>query len=90
MADKEIKDIYELKKEHLRRHPHSHFFDRETLKFFGERFSSMRVLKGTVEKPDSMGDMHTCYVVSSSQKIPLVGRKKVYHYFDSETFEHIT
>lgn len=89
MADKKIRNIYDLKYEHLRKNPHSHFFDRETLEFFGERLSSMRLLQGTVEKPDSLGVMHTCYVVSSTQKVPMVGRKRVYHYFDTGTLEDI-
>lgn len=34
-------DIYQGK------HPGGHFFDRDTLKFFGERLSDMRVLSET-------------------------------------------
>ena len=45
-----IYDSYSLRDAHLAKHPDSHFFDRDTLKFFGERFSEMRLLKskGTV------------------------------------------
>lgn len=85
----EISDIYDLKRAYYAKHPNGHFFDRDTLKFFGERFSEMRLLKGTVKVTDSLGDEHTCYVVSSLQRIPMVGRKRVYHHFDVETLEDI-
>lgn len=49
----------------------------------------MRLLKGTVQVTDSLGKEHTCYVLSSLQRIPMVGRKRVYHYFDVETLENI-
>lgn len=86
---KEIKDVYDLRAAYYAKHPNGHFFDRETLKWFGERFSEMRLLKGTVKVTDSLGNEHTCYVVSSLQRIPLVGRKRVYHHFDVETLGDI-
>ena len=49
----------------------------------------MRLLKGTVQVTDSLGKEHTCYVVSSRQRIPMVGPKRVYHHFDVETLEDI-
>lgn len=86
---REIKDAYDLRAAYYAKHPNGHFFDRETLKWFGERFSEMRLLKGTVQVTDSLGKEHTCYVLSSLQRIPMVGRKRVYHYFDVETLEDI-
>lgn len=86
---KQIEDMYDLRSAHCAAHPNSHFFDKETLKFFGERFSEMRLLRGTVQVKDSRGDTHTCYVVSTTQRIPLVGKKRVHHYFDVETLEDI-
>ena len=39
--------VYSLKENHLQAEPNSHFFDYDTLKFFGERMSEMRVMKNT-------------------------------------------
>lgn len=86
---REINDVYDLRSAYYEKHPNGHFFDGDTLKFFGERFSEMRLLKGTVQVTDSLGKEHTCYVVSSLQRIPMVGRKRVYHHFDVETLEDI-
>lgn len=85
-----IEDVYDLRAAYYRKHPTGHFFDKDTLKFFGERFSEMRLLKGTVQIKDSLGKDHTCYVVSSMQRIPLVGKKRVYHHFDVETLDDIS
>lgn len=70
---REINDVYDLRAAYYEKHPNGHFFDGDTLKFFGERFSEMRLLKGTVQVTDSLGKEHTCYVVSSLQRIPMVG-----------------
>jgi hypothetical protein len=43
-----VYSVYGLISEYQRMHPNGHFFDRDTLKFFGETVSSMRLLKGTV------------------------------------------
>ena len=86
---REIHDAYSLRSAHLEKHPGSHFFDSETLRFFGETMFGMRLLKGTMKKTDSLGVEHICYVLSSTQKIPMVGRKRVYHYFDVETLDDI-
>lgn len=49
-------------------HPDGHFFDEKTLKFFGERRSEMRLLKGTTRIKDVCGEEHECYVLSSVQR----------------------
>ena len=51
-----VYSVYGLISEYQRMHPNGHFFDRDTLKFFGETVSSMRLLKGTVKVTDSMGE----------------------------------
>ena len=81
--------VNELVRRYYEKHPNGHFFDRNTLKFFGERLSEMRVLKGTVLKKDSMGEMHTCYVLSSLQRKCPTGARRVYHYFDTKTFNEV-
>lgn len=71
------------------KHPNGHFFDRETLKFFGERISEMRVLKGTIVVTDFGGEKHECYILSSLQRNYPSGPKRVYHYFDVETYDDV-
>lgn len=66
-----------------------HFFDSDTLKFFGERISEMRVLKATEKIKTYSGEIHECYVLSSLQRKNPSGPKRAYHYFDINTFEFI-
>ena len=72
------------------KHPTSHFFDRDTLKFFGERISEMRILKNTERVKDYYGEEHECYVLSSLQRKHPVRPMRAYHYFDVNTLEEIT
>lgn len=85
-----IKTVSDLVGEYERTHPNGHFFDPETLKFFGERRSEMRLLKGTVHVTSICGEEHECYVLSSVQRPPAPLKKhRKYHYFDVETFEDV-
>lgn len=81
--------VYELKYRHNERYPWSHYFDSDTLKFFGERLSSMRVLAKTEIVKDSYGKEHEAYCLSSLQRAWPSGPKRHYAYFDVKTFEHI-
>ena len=84
-----LTNVYELIREYKKHNPDGHFFDRETLKFFGERLSEMRVLKKTVNVTDWDGE-HTCHVVSVIQRNNFFGTvSRKYHYFDVNTFEDI-
>lgn len=83
------KDAWELADRYKTKHPNYHFFDRSTLKFFGERMSEMRVLKDPVSVVNSSGDRHTCWVLSSLQRKHPDGPTRVYHYFDTETYNDI-
>ena len=74
---------------HKRNYPTGHFFSTDTLKFFGERISEMRVLKETVKVKTWSGEVHECYVLSSLQRKNPSGPKRAYHYFDINTFELI-
>lgn len=78
-----------LEYEYRRRHPNGHFFDRDTLRFFGERISEMHVLKGTVQIKDCNGETRECYMLSSRQHKHPLGPRRVYHYFDANTYEHV-
>lgn len=82
--------VYGLIDEHKTRWPLSHFFDSDTLKFFGERYSDMRVFKETEKITDYHGEEHVCYVLSSLQRKHPRGPTRSYHYFDAETFEIVT
>ena len=76
-------DIYKLINNYYANNPNGHFFDRDTLRFFGERISEMYVLKNTVKI-----DGKECYVVSSFQhNAPIPGRH--YSYFDVKTFDYV-
>lgn len=84
--------IYKLINTHLNKHPDSHFFDNDTLKFFGEARSRMKVLKTTRVITDVCGEKHTCYVVSSVRTKNWQGSCKPYtkhHYFDVNTLEDV-
>lgn len=90
MKDTKQITIDQLKTRYYEHNPEGHFFDGKTLKFFGERFSEMRVLKGTVNVTSAGGYEHECYMVSSRQRPGMgLAPKRVYHYFDVETFEHV-
>ena len=80
---------YELKRNHEKKHPSSHFFDQNTLDFFGETIQGMKVLANTAKCRDSQGEEHTCYVISTIQKNYPFGAKRAHHYFDTTTFEHV-
>lgn len=82
--------VYHLKRRHEEKHPKSHYFSRETLKFFGERLSSMRVLKNTAEIKDSSGETHTCFILSKLSKNFSGKTFRNYDYFDVETLDHIS
>ena len=79
--------VYGLIDRHNTAEPGSHFFDTDTLRFFGERISEMRVLKDTEVIEDYWGTKHTCYVLSSLQRKHPSGPTRVYHYFDTNTFK---
>jgi len=85
----EIRTVYGLRDAYYEKHPHGHFFDHDTLKFFGETMSSMRVLKDRATITDSMGEKHICYILSSLQRKHPCGPRRKYHYFDIETLEDV-
>ena len=70
--------------------PDGHFFDRETLKFFGERRSDMYVYKETIKITTYSGEVHECYMLRTIQRgIPFNPPKRKYHFFDVNTFKEI-
>lgn len=87
--NKPITSVYGLIGAYQQKHPNGHFFDSDTLRFFGERISEMRLLKGTTEVTDSLGQVHTCYCLSSLQRKHPIGPRRKYHFFDVETLDDI-
>ncbi len=85
----EIRSVYGLISAYQAKHPTGHFFDSDTLRFFGERISEMRLLKGTTEVIDSLGEKHTCYCLSSLQRKHPMGPRRKYTFFDVETLDDI-
>lgn len=82
-------ELYQLIRNYQRYHPNGHYFDRDTLKWFGERLSEMRVLKTLARITDIMGETHDCYVVSSIQRPPYGRPQRKYAYFDVNNYNHI-
>lgn len=84
-----INDIYTLRNAYYGKHPDGHYFDADTLKFFGERFSDMRLLKGTVHIKDISGDEHEAFVVSRLQRNYPGGPRRTHAYFDTTTLDDV-
>lgn len=78
--------VYTLISQYYNHNPHGHYFDHDTLKFFGERVSEMRILKERVNVTDYSGAIHECYVLSKYQRNHPCGPRRVYAYFDVNTF----
>ena len=81
--------INELIKTYYKKNPDGHYFDKDTLKFFGERISDMYVLKNTVKIKDISGEERECYIVSRLQRNYPGGARRTYAYFDVETLDDI-
>ena len=82
-------NVDKLIREYYRTHPDGHFFDKGTLKFFGERRSEMYVYKEPEVVKDFEGNEHTAWCLRSKQHNFPGGCRTVYHYFDTETFDDI-
>ena len=88
----QIRNQYDLIREHNRLHPESHMFDSDTLRFFGERKSEMK-LCGTVKVLVHWGKedgIYECYKLKTYQRNAPEGVSKThYHYFDVNTLERV-
>lgn len=67
----------------------NHYFDKETLKHWGERLSDMRILENTVVKTDFQGNIHECIVLSKISKDYQGNKYRNYDYFDVVTLNRI-
>ena len=82
-------DIWMFVRMYKDKNPSGHFFDRDTLKFFGERMSEMRVLEGVRTVKDWRGNEHKAYCLSTRQRPPFGQPFRKHFYFDVETMEDI-
>lgn len=89
MSIKQYGSIHEFIYDHKQKHPGSHFFDAETLKFFGERLSEMRILKTISTITDGDGETRHCYCLSRLQRPPFSGPVRKYTYFDVHTLDEV-
>ena len=81
--------IYEFVRKYYKAWPDGHYFDRQTLKSFGERLSETRVLKGTAMIKTADGTTHECYVLSRMQRNYPGGPRRSYAYFEIETMRNV-
>lgn len=84
-----ITNVYALRSAYYAKHPNGHFFDSETLKFFGESLSTMRLLKGLVKVTSCTGQEHTCYMLSKLSRSYPTGPRRTYAYFDVDTLDDV-
>ena len=87
---KEYTNIYAFKEDYYHANPSGHYFDSDTLKFFGERLSEMRISKGTTHIKDICGRDHEAYTISRYQRKYPGGARRTLAYFDVETLDDIT
>ena len=85
---KQYKNIYSFIDDYNKK-VGDYYFSHDTLKFFGERVSEMRILKNTVKITDEMDEKRECYILSSLQRNYPSGAKRSYSYFDCETLERV-
>lgn len=67
----------------------SPYFDKKTLKFWGEKISDMKILKDTVIKKDFQSNKHECIVLSKISKDFYGNSYRNYDYFDIDTLDRI-
>ena len=88
--DNNYKSINQFVRAYYEKNPDGHYFDRDTLKFFGESISTMRVLKGLSIIKDYMGNERKAICISKlSRKYP-GGACRTYGYFDPDSLEDVT
>ena len=82
-------DACTIYREYRERHPEGHYFDADTLNFFGESLARMRVEPKPVKVYDEWDrKYHNCWVLVAYQsKAPVGVSKWKKTYFDTETFD---
>lgn len=85
---KTISTVAELVSEYRRHNPKGHFFDPDTLAFFGEKISKMQYMGLTVI-PDVYERNRRCHKIWSEENDSVLGTRWKLHYFDALTFDHV-
>ena len=68
----------------------SHFFDRETLKFFGDTMRNFACGRNPIEITDKMGELRQVYAlwrIKTNAKLGKYGNEP--YYFDAVTFAQV-
>ena len=68
-------------------HVGGHFFDRSSMKFFGDTMGNYYVPAATVEIETWSGETHTCYELQ--RRKPVKGGLTESAYFDIATFDRV-
>lgn len=90
MTNTRFKTVDQLVKAYRTAHPNGHYFDEETLRFFGEKLSDMKVLDETATITYPTGETHECYVLEKISR-DFSGRKmRTRGYFDVNTLKTIS
>lgn len=77
----------ELKRQHEYYNPESYFFDRPSMRFFGDTMANYYVPAGYVKIETWDGETHTCYELQ--RKRPVKHGLKDSAFFDTTTFKRI-
>ena len=86
---KTYNNFYQFLSDYKKHNPNGHYFDPDTLKWFGERLSDMRILKGTSIIKNCYGEDVEVYVISRYQRKYPGGARRTQAYFDIRTFDDI-
>ena len=83
--------VEKLIAEYRKHNPDGHYFDRSTLRFFGERVDEMEIipLAGGGVIVDRYGVPHEVWCLKSIAHNAPVGTGLHYTYFDKKTFEEV-
>lgn len=76
--------------EYKKRHPDGHYFDNDTLKFWGEKICDMRLSK-RLHYVEVGNSVYNCYKLTVPAKDPFDDNKPFDHitYFDEQTFSPV-
>lgn len=84
-----VENVYDLISAYYIKHPSGHYFYRNTLKFFVECISDMRLIKNIETVTDILGEKHDCYVLSTLQRNNPMGTRRKYTYFNVVTLDNV-
>lgn len=87
MGNVKIETVQEFIDKYYEANPNGHYFDRDTMKFWGNTRSRMYLYRNTVKGRDILGNEHECYVLKMWQRNP--SHRMEYAYFDIATMQDI-